>query len=251
MLPHLPLGPLVIPSYPFLALIGLWAGMWLAAREAQRLGIDGDHIYNIGLYSLLAGLLGGRAWYVVTHWEAYASNLTQALALTANAISSLEAVIIALIVALVYAKRHKLPLPELADAIAPGAALALMIGGVGAFLGSQTVGTLTNVPWGVTMFGQVRHPAHLYQVIATLIIFGTIWKIRLRPRWPGFTFLLFVELYAGSRLLLDPFFASPQTFGAGLRTVQVSALIVMVIVLVIIMRLEQKHSESQHSQVKT
>jgi prolipoprotein diacylglyceryltransferase len=60
MLSHLSIDPVTAPAYPFLALVGLWAGMWLAAKEAQQLGIDGNHVYNIGLYSLLAGLTGGR-----------------------------------------------------------------------------------------------------------------------------------------------------------------------------------------------
>lgn len=250
MLTHIPIGRAVLPSYPFLALIGLWAGMWLAAREAERLNLDGDHIYNIGLYSLLAGLLGGRTAYVASHWEAYAGDISQAFALTANAIAPFSAILFVLVTTLIYAKRHALSLPHLADAIAPGAALSLIIGGAGAFLGSQTLGTVTTVPWGIPLFGQVRHPAHLYQVLATLLILGLIWRMRASSPWPGFTFLLFAELYAASRLLLDPFFASPQTLDFGLRTIQVTALVAMVIVLVIMMRLEQIHLVSTQSQTE-
>jgi len=251
MLPLISLGPAAIPTYPFLILIGLWAGMWLAAKEAERLTIDGDHIYNIGLYSLLGGLLGGRAWYVITHWEAYQDNLLQALTLTANAIDPLALVIVALILAMIYTQRHHLSLPQVGDAMAPGAALALIIAGIGAFLGSQTQGTLTDLPWGVTLFDQTRHPAHLYQVLATLIILALIWSLRRNPRWPGFIFLLFIELYAGSRLLLDPFFASPQTIGPGLRLVQVSALSVMLIILIVMMRLDQIHLQPKDPNART
>ncbi len=233
MYPNLSVGPASIPSYPLFVLLALWAGMWLGAKEAERLGIDGDHIYNIGIYGLLAGLLGGRAWYVLTHWDAYAKNAIQALALTINAIARPEAFIFALAAIIIYIKIHKLPLPLVADAIAPGAALAMIIGGVGAFLGSQTLGTPTSLPWGIEQFGQVRHPAHLYQVIASLIVLIVIWKVRLNPRWPGFTFLLFVFLYAASRLILDPFFALPVTIGQGLRLTQLSALAVMVVTLAI------------------
>ena len=238
MLAYLPLGPAVIPSYPFLALIGLWAGMWLAAREAERLGIEGDHIYNLGLYSLLAGLIGGRASYVATHWDAYAGDLTQALALTANAIDIPYAILFALAVVVAYAARQRLSFPRLADAITPGAALALIIGGIGAFLGSQTLGTATSAPWGLPLYGQIRHPVHLYQALATLIILGIIWRARRNPRWPGFTFLLFAELYAGSRLLLDPFFDTTLRFDFGLRLVQVVALAVMVVILIAMMRID-------------
>lgn len=242
MLTHIRLGPAVIPSYPFLILIGLWAGMWLAAKEADRLSIEGDHIYNIGLYGLLAGLVGGRMAYVLLHWDAYANNLIQALALTANAISVPFAIIFALTTALIYAGRHKLPFPVLADALAPGAVLMLIIAGIGAFLGSQTLGAVTTMPWGLTLFGQARHPAHLYQVVANAIILAIIWRVRLNPRWPGFTFLLFMALYSGSRLLLDPFFALFSTLDFGLRPVQVASLVVLILILVIMMSIDLVHS---------
>ncbi len=233
MLTHITLGPLTIPSYPFLSLVGLWAGMWLAAKEAERLGIAGDHVYNMGLYGVVAALLGGRLGYVATHWEAYAGAPLQALALTANAISLPAAAVVALAVMGVYARRHRLPLPPLADAIAPGVALALVIGGVGAFLGSQTLGTPTTVPWGVYQFDVLRHPAHLYQVVATLLILSALRPVRYASPWPGFLFLLFVALYAASRLLLDPFFDLPQTIGGGFRLVQVVALAVLVVSLAV------------------
>jgi len=228
MQPFILLGPVTIPSYPFLALIGLWAGMWLAAKEAERLGIAGDHVYNIGLYGVLAALLGGRLGYVATHWDAYVGAPLQALALTANAISIPAVVALALAAMGVYARRHRLSLPHLADAVAPGAALALVIGGVGAFLGSQTLGAPTTVPWGVYQFDVLRHPAHLYQVIATLLILTILRPVRRASPWPGFLFLLFVALYAASRLLLDPFFDLPQTIGGGFRAVQVVALAALV-----------------------
>ena len=241
MLTHIPIGPVVVPAYPFLVLIGLWAGMWLAAREAERLKIDGDHIYNIGLYGFVAGLLIGRIWYVITHWDAYTGDLTQALSLTANAIDPWAAALAALITGLVYARRHALSLPHLADALAPGAALSLIIGGLGAFLGSQTLGATSDVAWAVPYYGQLRHPTHLYQVGAVLLILLIIWRGRLSPRWPGFVGLLFLTLYAGSRLLVEPFFAAPLTIGAGFSLVQVSALLVMVIILTVMMRLDQQY----------
>jgi prolipoprotein diacylglyceryltransferase len=245
MLTHIPIGPAVIPAYPFLTLVGLWAGMWLAAREGERLGLDGDHFYNIGLYGFLAGLLGGRGWYVLTHWESYADAPLQALALTANAISTPAAYLCALGVSLFYIRRYQLSLPLIADTAAFGAALGLVIGGIGAFLGSQTLGTPTTLPWGVSIFGQTRHPAHLYLVTVVLLIMAVLWSIKHRPRWPGFIFLLFVELYAASRLLLDPFFATQQTISGGFRTVQVLALLTMVIALAAMMQVDQRRLVDQ------
>ncbi len=240
MLTNISIGPATIPSYPFLALIAFWAAMWLAAKEAERRGIDGDHLYNIGLYMFVAGLLGGRFWYVLTHWDAYADAPLQALALTANAIAVPEAVMFALIAAIVYCYRSKLNLAAIADVSAIGAALGLAIGGIGAFLGSQTLGTPANILWAVTQFNEPRHPAHLYVAAAALVILAILWWRRSNPRWAGFTFTLFVALYAAARLLLDPFFALPATIGDGYHMVQVSALIALTLALAVM-----AHKETQ------
>lgn len=238
MLRYISIGPATVPSYPFLVLIAFWMAMWLAAKEAERRKIDGDHLYNIGLYMFVAAIAGGRFWYVLTHWDAYADAPLQAFALTANAIAAPEAVLFALIAAIVYVYRNKLNLGEIADVSAIGAALGLVIGGVGAFLGSQTQGAPAAVPWAITQFGETRHPAHLYVALAGLVIFGILWVWRTKPHPPGFLFLLFVALYAAARLLLDPFFALPATIGDGYRTVQVAALIALVIALAAMARLK-------------
>jgi len=239
MLTYISIGPATIPSYPFLSLIAFWAAMWLAAKEAERRGIDGDHLYNIGLYMFVAGILGGRFWYVLTHWDAYADAPLQALALTANAIAAPEAVLFAFIAAIVYVYRNKLDLATIADVGAVGAALGLVIGGIGAFLGSQTLGAPTTLPWAITQFGEARHPAHLYVTLAAAIIFGVLWFWRTKPHPSGFLFWLLIALYAGARLLLDPFFALPATIGGGYRMVQVAALIALIVALAAMARIEK------------
>lgn len=233
MQPFLNLGPASIPSYPFLALLGFWAAMWLGSKEAERRGFDGDHLYNIGLYVFLAALLGGRFWYVITHWDSYADAPLQAFALTINAIAVPEAVLFGAIAAVVYVYRAKLNLGEVLDAAAPGIALGLAIGGIGAFLGSQRLGEITAMPWAISQFGEARHPAHLYVLATSLAILGVLWALRKKSRWPGFLFALLIALAAVSRLMLEPFFALPDTIGDGYRTVQVAALVILVIALAV------------------
>lgn len=240
MQPFISIGPATIPSYPFLTLVGFWAVMWLSGKELERRGLDGDHSYNIGLYVFLAALLGGRFWYVLTNWASYADAPLQAFALTINAIAMPEAVLFGLIAAVVYIYRAKLSLGDVADASAPGIALGLAISGVGAFLGSQTLGTPSSVPWAVTQFGETRHPAHLYVVGASLLILAVLWMLRKHTRWSGFLFVLMVILVAASRLLLDPFFALPDTIGDGYRIVQVYSLVIMVIALAVMAQQETK-----------
>src|SRR5687768_13225805 len=146
MLPLLSLGSLSLPTYPLLLLIAFWAGLGLAARQARGLGLDSDHVYNAGLYGFLAGLIGARIGFVLAHWENYASDITQAFSLSRSALSTGEGLIVGVLTILIYLQKNKVPLGAFFEALAPGLALALAIGQLGAFLGGEGLGAPSTVP---------------------------------------------------------------------------------------------------------
>ena len=232
MLPTLSIGPVALPTYPFSILAALWVGMWLTARRANRLGIDGDHAYNAGLYGLIAGIIGARLWFVLSHWENYAADITQAFSLSRGALSVAEGLLVAGLVVFIYLQRNKVPLGTFVDAAAPALALALAIVSFGAFLGGVNLGTPTELPWAVDVAGTARQPVQLYQAIANLAIFIMLATLTYRP-WPGFQFWLFVVLYGVSRLALEIFVAHPNMIGNGLLTVQVLSLLAIVVSLAV------------------
>ncbi len=224
MLPTLSIGSIALPTYPLSLLIAVWVGMGLAAGRARRLGLDGDHVYNAGLYGLIAGVLGARLWFVLSHWENYVPNPTQALSLSRSALAAEEGLIVAGLVILIYLQRYNLPLGAFFDALAPGLALALAVGHVGAFLGGVGLGAPSSLPWTIDIGGTARHPAQLYIAGATLIILAIVWHARDWRAWAGFQFWLLVALYSLARLLLEIFIARPTLIGDGFLAVQVTAL---------------------------
>lgn len=232
MYPTILIGSVALPTYPFLLLVAYWAGMWLAARRASRLKIDGDHVYNAGLYGLLAGIVGARLWFVLSHWENYAPNIMQAFSLSRSALSAGEGLIIAGIVVLIYLQRNNVPLGTFFDALAPGLALALTIGHVGAFLGGQALGVSTSVPWAIEIAGAARHPIQLYEAAVSLLVLGVLFFVQSRP-WAGFHFWLLVALYGTGRLILEIFRARPSTVGDGYLAVQIMALAAIVTALAV------------------
>ncbi len=232
MLPTLSIGPLALPTYPFSILVALWVSMWLTARRADRLGIDGDHAYNAGLYGLITAIVGARLWFVLSHWENYASDITQAFSLSRGALSVPEGLLLAGLVIFVYLQRQHVPLGTFADAAAPALALALAIISVGAFLGGVNLGAPTEGPLAIDVAGTTRHPVQLYQAAANLAIFAGLMLLTYRP-WPGFQFWLFVALYAASRMALEIFVARPATIADGLLGVQLLALATLVVSLAV------------------
>ena len=128
MLPVLSFSGVSVRTYPLALLLAAGVGLWLSAREAQRLGLDGDRVYNLGFYALLATVLGARLAYVLNHWAAYRDTPFSALSLSPAALAWPGGVLIGGIVAVVYWRYCKFPAGPVLDAIAPGATLALFSG---------------------------------------------------------------------------------------------------------------------------
>jgi len=224
MIPYLSILGLTVRTYALALILGVGAGLWLSAREARRLGLDGDHVYNLVFYALLTTLLGARLAYVLSHWTAYRGALLSALSPTPTALAWPEGVLLGGLAAAIYWSRNRLPVGTTLDAMAPGLTLTLALVRLGAFLDGSGFGEPTTLPWGVAMWGETRHPVQLYEMAALLLILGILWRWRTRRAFDGHTCVLFVALYAGSRLVLEAFRADAPLLPGGVRTVQVIAL---------------------------
>jgi phosphatidylglycerol:prolipoprotein diacylglycerol transferase len=227
MAPYLSLFGVSLQSYPLVLLIGVSAGLWLAARQARRLGLDADHVYNLGFYALLGTLVGARLAYVVGNWSAYRDAPLAALSLTTTAFAWPEGALIGGLVAVIYGLRYRLPAGLTLDAIGPGLALAMAVERLGAFLGGVNFGEPTPLPWGVLMWSEARHPVQIYEMLALLVILAILWWGQDRRSFDGYTSVLFLALYAGSRLFLEAFRADAALITGGLRAVQIIALAIM------------------------
>ena len=77
MLPVIQLGPLSLPTGPLALLLAVWAALAVGAWAARREGLNGDDIYNAGLYGLAAGLVAARLAHVIVYWDAYRTQLLE------------------------------------------------------------------------------------------------------------------------------------------------------------------------------
>jgi phosphatidylglycerol---prolipoprotein diacylglyceryl transferase len=59
------LGTVELPAYMTLLMVGFTLAIWLARREEDRGGRDGDRVVDLGLWMVLCGLLGARALSVL------------------------------------------------------------------------------------------------------------------------------------------------------------------------------------------
>ena len=225
MFPTIPIGPMRLQTYGLALLLAYMAGLWLAARQARRHGIDSDHVYNAGLYALLAGIVAARLGHAVAYFEVYRVDPLQLLSLSPGAFLPLAGLLGAAAMAAVYLYRHRLPAVRMADVFAPGVLLALAVAAVGAFLAGRDLGALSEQPWAVELFDVRRHPVALYQAAALLVLLGVLlWVDRRAALRPGQLALMALFGYATIRLFLEPLRAEGLLVGDGWRFAQIVAL---------------------------
>ncbi|MBG9376692.1 prolipoprotein diacylglyceryl transferase [Panacibacter sp. DH6] len=107
--------------------------------------------------------------------------------------------------------------------------LALIIGRIGCFsmgVYEETYGLPTTLPWGIKLGDAFyRHPVALYEVLFLVLLWFTLLQLEVRYALQnGARFKLFMIAYCLFRFMLD--FVKPHyTFGFGLSTIQVTALL--------------------------
>ncbi len=142
-------GPITLHTYGFLLAIAFLAGLWVAARLARREGLDATRVTDLGVYVLIAGLLGAKLMLVVVEWGHYSLNPRELWNLFQSGGVFYGGLLGAIPVAWIFARRYSLDGWKTADALAPGVVLGQAIGRLGCFAAGCCHGRPADVPWAV------------------------------------------------------------------------------------------------------
>lgn len=237
MFPIIQIGPVAIHSLILALLVALWLGTYIAERECKRCNLDGNEVWNIVALAVVATVLSARLVFVFQNWGVYANDLAQIVSLTPNALSLDYGALIGIVAAYAYLRWRKIPLARFADALAPGALIAIAIIAIGQFLSGDAYGTPTDLPWAVSFWGERLHPVQLYDALGALIGWGIV--ARVRPGFDGQRALVALAWYSAVRLLIDAFRDEVWLIGDGYRLNQIVALIVLLLALGMLKRINE------------
>lgn len=181
------LGGLAVHWYGIIVAVAIAAAVFVALREAHRLGISHKMAEDAVVWVAIAGLIGARALYIVQNQlDQVARDPLSALMIWEGGLSFYGAVIGALLALAVFARRHSLRLAPLAGAAAPAAALGQGIGHFGCLISGDSFGVPTSLPWAVIYRSPAAmapqnvplHPTQLYEAVALLLLFAGLWLAR-------------------------------------------------------------------------
>jgi len=223
MLPDLlTIGPVTLHSYGLMLAVAFLAGMAVVERLAGPLGLNRDRILDCALVIMAAAIVGSRAFYVLSHLDDYRLNWWSILAVWEGGLTFYGGVLLAVPAAVLFMRRHRLPVWTMADLIAPAFALGVGFGRLGCFLNGCCYGKPSSLPWAVRFpshgaagaVGCAVQPTQLYEALFGFAMFALLLALVRRRGFPGFLFCLFIAAYATWRFLLDFLrFYEPSQFG--------------------------------------
>ena len=120
----LDLGPITLRMYGFMIALGVIAAVWLMGKRFMSKGINPDHASGLAMWIVPAGIIGARAYHVITDWRRFEGNWGEAVQIWRGGLGILGGVIFGLVAAFFYCRKHELDIKEVMDGVAPALALA-------------------------------------------------------------------------------------------------------------------------------
>jgi prolipoprotein diacylglyceryl transferase len=237
------LGPLPLRAYAICILIGIFAGYWLGRKRWIARGGTPEVLADIIMWAVPFGLVGARIYHVITDNELYfgaGKHPIDALKIWHGGLGIWGAVAFGLLGAWIACRRHKVPFLAVADVMAPGIALAQVVGRFGNYFNQELFGKPTTHWWGLKIDLAHRpegyadfatfHPTFLYEAIWNLGVVALVILVDKRFKLGhGRAFALYVAGYTAGRAWIENLRIDTVNHFAGLRLNVWTALILFVL----------------------
>ena len=150
-------------TYGLMMVIGFLVAVFVIRRLSRDITPDPQLITNAALYSLIAGVVGARIFYVVHHFDQFRGRPFSFFAIWTGGLELLGGVILAIIVIFWFLLYHKLAVRRYLDILAVGLMAALVFGRIGCFMRGCCFGKPANVPWAVCFpYGSDAYYSQVY-----------------------------------------------------------------------------------------
>lgn len=239
------IGNFPITTYGIFLAVGMLLALYVASRLAARDGLPRERIYDLGLWTLIGGLLGSKLlmFLVEDNVQVFSLDFLRSGGVFYGGLIGGFLTVVLLI------RFYKLPFWKVADALAPGLALGQAFGRQGCFAAGCCWGKPTDLWWGVhfteagheytgvPMYGPdgselFLYPTQLIESFTMLAVFGLLIWLHHRKKFDGQVLIAYGIIYAIFRFCIEFIRDDPRgdLFGlttlTGLSTSQLVSLVV-------------------------
>lgn len=236
------IGPLTIHFYALCLIAGMAVAGWIAQRRFVARGGNPDKFQNIILVAIVFGIVGARAYHVVTDHQLYfgsGRNPLDALKIWNGGLGIMGGVALGALGAWLMARHYKINFTALADCIAPTMLIGQGIGRLGNWFNQELFGRPTELPWGLQIDRAHRpdgyeeyatfHPTFLYEMIWNFTGAAVlIWAERKFKIGHGRLCMLYIAWYTFGRFFIEALRIDPANELAGFRVNNYTSLILFI-----------------------
>ena len=232
------IGKWNIPTYTILLYLGLVLALVVIYFEGKRLLGGGEVALDLGLWTLVGGVLGGRLAHVAANWSAYGENPGQVIRFWEGGLSFHGAFIGGVLALFLFSRlyrrnaegrfreSHLSVMLELGDVLALGLAVGIAFGWAACLMGGCSYGVIGQGPGYAILpdtFG-VEAPRFVSQAVGlayAAVLFVAFWFTREHWRLVGESFLMFALLYFAGLFFLEFTLGSESLYLGPWRVTQV------------------------------
>ena len=213
--------------YSALVAGGILLGVVYAHWRGQRAGFSIIQVLDGALWTLVGGLTGARAAYVIPNWEDYVGRPLALLDFWGGGLVFQGGLIAGLFALLLYSLWARLSFLRLVDLAAPGVSLAQGLGWIGALIHGAHYGLVIRSPislWLPDLYGIYgpRFPTQLLASALGLLLLVVLHKVSERDLRPGMLGLLYLLGNGAGHFFLEFTRADDAYYLGLLRATQVA-----------------------------
>ena len=225
-------APLTIRWYGVIIAFGFTLAVLFGGRTAYVWKIDINKMIDILIYGAFAGIIGARAYYVLSEWSYYGKNPGEIFKIWHGGLAIYGGLIGGLIAAFIVCIVEKINIPNLLDLCGMSFLIGQGIGRWGNFANQEAFGSITYRHWGMMSdtvadyiarnpqtFGLEGvenipqylsdndlyvHPTFFYESVWCLVGFGLLYLILRKFRtFSGELFLCYGVWYGLGRMVIE------------------------------------------------
>src|SRR6266571_1393226 len=245
------IGPLALRWYGLMYVVAIIIGLMVLLRYTKRKGVHQDIVYRALWWSIAAGLIGGRLYFVIQQPNFVSFYLAQPLHILATwegGMAFFGAIFFVIPVLFWRAKVERVNPLVAIDAGVLFAAAGQIFGRIGNLINGDIIGYPSTLPWSTVYQNPNSYaclnpatcnvpvqPAALYELLANIVLLVIMLYLSHRLRRPGVLMLVYLFGYVTTQFLL--FFARANTvvtflgLNWGLKQAQWTSLIVFILLI--------------------
>lgn len=173
-------------------------------RRSRSFGTNPDTLVDMLLWTLPISVIGARIYFVVHKWDYYSANPGEIYRIWNGGIAIYGAVIAGVVTIWLFCRRRRLDILSMLDLCVLGLLIGQFIGRWANFINAEAYGTVTGLPWGMSINGgEPVHPTFFYESFWNFIGFIALHFYSKRRRFRGEIFLLYVAWYGLGRAFIE------------------------------------------------